>query len=197
MAMGNLARWRLIRLLGFGLLPVVVLAAIVVAFGGLAMLESWSLTFWRNPLLIVPIAAYVGLVELVIVVAFDDRRSRVSAFVLGILLVVLALGGWAGGVVYWSLMLHRGQIEVVNRTQTLIWVVGSEQSFAVPACGQVTQDNFVLDRFDLYDDRNRFILRTGGRDAFSLLVTSGGPSFLPAPAPGSPLPPCLGAAVGQ
>ena len=55
----------------------------------------------------------------------------------------------------------RGHLEVWNRTQTPIWIVGQEVTFEVPACGHAAQDNFVLDRYDVRPYRASNVSETG------------------------------------
>ena len=129
-----------------------------------------------------------------------NRRHRTSSLSvgLGIVVVILAL---LGGVFFFTFVWRlptRGRLEVWNRTQTPISIVGQELTFEVPACGHVAQDNFVLDRYDVHDDQNRFIAwqGSGGSHVAYELVTSAG-AVEDAKPPADPLPTCGGAATGQ
>jgi hypothetical protein len=97
-----------------------------------------------------------------------------------------------------------GRLEVWNRTLLPIKVVGRDGSFEVPACGHVTQDRFVLNRYDIVDDQDRFVARHGGggSDPANVtpsfeLVTSAGAIYSDFHPPPEPLPACDGVIKGQ
>lgn len=99
---------------------------------------------------------------------------------------------------------YRGHLEVWNRTQTPIRIVGQDATLEVPACGHVSQDDFVLNRYDIVDDHNRFIARHGGggSDPKNVtpeyeMVTSSGAVYSDLKPPPEPLPECLGIVQGQ
>lgn len=99
---------------------------------------------------------------------------------------------------------YRGHIEVWNRTETPIRVVGRDGSFAVPACGHVSRDDFVLNRYDILDDHDRFIAWHGGGGSNPAnvtpmyeVVTSNGAIYSNLRPPPSPLPACAGVVTGQ
>jgi hypothetical protein len=99
---------------------------------------------------------------------------------------------------------YRGHLEVWNRTQTPIGIVGRDTTFEVPACGHVSHDNFVLNQYDIVDDQNRFIARHGGGGSNPAsvtpayeMVTSNGAVYSDLKPPAEPLPECQGVAKGQ
>jgi hypothetical protein len=99
---------------------------------------------------------------------------------------------------------YRGRLEVWNRTQTPIEVVGRDASFEVPACEHVVQALFVLNRYDIVDSQGRFIARHGGggsdpanvRPAYEM-VTSSGAVYSDLHPPPEPLPDCQGVVQSQ
>jgi hypothetical protein len=99
---------------------------------------------------------------------------------------------------------YRGHIEVWNRTEAPIKVVGREATFLVPACGHVSKDGFVLNRYDIVDDQDRFIAWHGGggsnpasvTSAYEM-VTSDGAIYSDFKPPAEPLPECRGVVKGQ
>jgi hypothetical protein len=99
---------------------------------------------------------------------------------------------------------YTGKIEVWNRTQSAIKVVGRDSSFDVPACGQVVRDGFVLNRYDILDSQGRFIARHGGGGSNPAsatpayeMVTSAGANYSNPNPPPEPLPACDGVITGQ
>lgn len=97
-----------------------------------------------------------------------------------------------------------GRLEVWNRTQLPIKVVGQDASFQVPPCGHVIQEGFVLNRYDIVDDQGRFIALHGGgaSDPANVvpayeMVTSAGAVYSDRHPPLEPLPPCEGVVRGQ
>jgi hypothetical protein len=143
------------------------------------------------------VALYVGLLMLVLGLAWRHRGSRVLAGLLGLLALGLAVVGVEVGVLFFSVIWQptfRGHLEVWNRTQAPITIVGRELTFAVPACGHAAQDDFVLNRWDIHDDRDRFVRGLGGSGY--AMVTGDGAVFLSSPPP-EPLPPCEGVIEGQ
>ena len=99
---------------------------------------------------------------------------------------------------------YQGRVEVWNRTQTAIKVVGRDASFEVPACEHVMQPLFVLNRYDIVDSSGRFIARHGGggSDPANVtpayeMVTSAGAVYSDSHPPDEPLPPCQGVVQGQ
>jgi hypothetical protein len=99
---------------------------------------------------------------------------------------------------------YRGKIEVWNRTQAAIKIVGRDASFDVPACGTVTESDFVLNRYDIEDAQGRFVARHGGGGSNPAsvtpayeVVTSAGAVYSDLNPPPSPLPACQGIVQGQ
>lgn len=99
---------------------------------------------------------------------------------------------------------YRGRLEVWNRTETPIKVVGRDASFEVPACGHVVQGQFVLNRYDIVDSQGRFVARHGGGGSNPAsvtpayeMVTSAGAVYSDLHPPAEPLPDCRGAVQGQ
>jgi hypothetical protein len=98
----------------------------------------------------------------------------------------------------------RGTLEVWNRTEAPITIVGRDASFGVPACSHVVQEAFVLNRYDIVDDQGRFIARHGGGGsdpahviAAYEMVTSAGADSADRNPPQEPLPACAGVLEGQ
>ena len=99
---------------------------------------------------------------------------------------------------------YRGHIEVWNRTQSMLKIVGQDSTFEVPPCGHVVEDQFVLNRYDIVDAQGRFIARHGGggsnpSDVTPIyeMVTSAGAVYSDLHPPPEPLPACVGTVVGQ
>lgn len=95
---------------------------------------------------------------------------------------------------------YRGLLDVWNRTEAPIKVVGREGTVVVPACDHVSQENFVLNRFEIHDDQDGFImgLTAGGSDAPAyIVVTSEGVSYLANTPLSDALPECHGIVRGQ
>jgi hypothetical protein len=99
---------------------------------------------------------------------------------------------------------YRGRLEVWNRTQTPIKVVGRDGSFEVAACQHVVEALFVLNRYDIYDSSGRFIAwhGGGGSDPANVspayeMVTSAGAAYSDSRPPPEPLPDCQGSVQGQ
>ena len=99
---------------------------------------------------------------------------------------------------------YRGRIEVWNRTLSVIRIVGREVSFEVPPCGHVTQEQFILHRYDIIDDRGRFIARHGGGGSNPAsvipsyeVITSEGAAYFSQKPPPQPFPECRGVVQGQ
>ena len=99
---------------------------------------------------------------------------------------------------------YAGRIEVWNRTQTQIKVVGRDSSLEVPACGHAVADRFVLNRYDIVDDHGGFVARHGGGGSDPTdvtpayeMVTSAGAIYSDSKPPPEPLPPCAGVIKGQ
>lgn len=122
------------------------------------------------------------------------RLARTAA----VAALVVALTGCAVEATY------IGHIEVWNRTLAPIRVVGQGATLDVPACGHVTSDEFVLNRYDIVDDQGRFIARHGGggsdpshvTPAYEM-VTKDGAVYSDSTPPPEPLPPCEGVIEGQ
>jgi len=99
---------------------------------------------------------------------------------------------------------YRGRIEVLNRTESPIKIVGRDASFEVPACGDVVREGFVLNRYDIEDAAGRFVARHGGggsdpqhvTPAYEM-VTSAGAVYSDMSPPPQPLPECVGTIQGQ
>ena len=96
-----------------------------------------------------------------------------------------------------------GRLEVWNRTQLPIKIVGQDATFDVPACGYATRDGFLLNRYEIVDDQGRFIALHGGGSGSSHgipayeMVTSAGAIYADTHPPLEPLPPCEGVVRGQ
>lgn len=124
-----------------------------------------------------------------------------SRRLIGAIIVMLVLQGCEFALIEPT---YRGRIEVWNRTEAPIKVVGREATIDVPACEHVAQDGFVLNSYDLYDARGGFLARHGGggsgpNDVTPVyeMVTSDGAIYSDRTAPAEPLPECRGVAVGQ
>ncbi len=97
-----------------------------------------------------------------------------------------------------------GKLEVWNRTETAIAVVGRNENLDVPACGHAEATKFVLNRYDIVDDLGRFIARHGGGgsdpsrvDPAYEMVTNEGAIYSDSKPPAEPLPACDGTVRGQ
>ncbi len=99
---------------------------------------------------------------------------------------------------------YRGHIEIWNRTETPIEIIGRERNLVVPPCGHLAADDFVLNRHDIADAEARFVAWHGGGGsnpasvlpAFEL-VTAEGAVYSSSEPPPEPLPPCRGTLGGQ
>jgi hypothetical protein len=99
---------------------------------------------------------------------------------------------------------YRGHLEVWNRTEALIRVVGREETLVVPACSHISRDDFVLNRYVITDDQGRFIAWHGGGGSNPAsvtpvyeMITSEGAIYSDLKPPPEPLPPCSGTVRGQ
>lgn len=123
---------------------------------------------------------------------------RIPSYVPCLVVTALGLSACATEATY------RGHLEVWNRTQTAISIVGRDATLEVPACGHMSQDDFVLNRYDIIDDHGRIIARHGGGGSNPenvtpeyVMVTSGGAVYSDLKPPPQPLPECQGAVQGQ
>lgn len=99
---------------------------------------------------------------------------------------------------------YRGRLEVWNRTETPIQIIGRERNLVVPPCGHIVVDDFVLNRYFIADAEGRSVAwhGGGGSDPAHVLpafevVTAEGAIYSSAEPPQEPLPPCQGILEGQ
>jgi hypothetical protein len=90
---------------------------------------------------------------------------------------------------------RRGSLEVWNRTEAPIRIVGKDATLEVPACGHESRPNFVLNRFQVRSAAGDFITQLGG----GLVMFRAGivESYTLLSPPPDPLPPCEGLVHGQ
>lgn len=151
------------------------------------------------------VATYVGLAMLTVGLLWKHRSSILWASLLGLVAIGLAVAGVLGGILFFTFgweRTYRSDLEVWNRTEAPVNVVGRDATFEVPACGYVAQPDFVVNRWEMHDDQGRFIFVSGGGggDRPTYIMMSTDPELmtyaLVAP-PTEPLPPCEGVIKGQ
>lgn len=99
---------------------------------------------------------------------------------------------------------YRGRLEVWNRTEAPIKIIGRERTLVIPPCQHVVADDFVLNRYYIADADGRFVAWHGGGGsnpahvlpAFEV-VTAEGAVYSSSEPPAQPLPPCRGVLEGQ
>lgn len=187
------------RALRVGLLWLVITTAIVLVLLGEVR------AVWNDAFYVAIIAMYVALMLLVLGLLSKHRSSPLWASLLGLLAFGLVVVGLVCGVFLlpfgWE-RTYRADLEVWNRTTAPIYIVGRDATIRVPACEHVAQRRFVINRFEMHDDQDRFFFQSGGgggdRPIYIMLSTMPDTMgyFLPDP-PGEPLPPCQGVIEGQ
>src|SRR5262249_31995105 len=98
-----------------------------------------------------------------------------------------------------------GTLEIWNRTEAPIRVVGRDASFEIPACGHAAEEHFVLNRYDIVDDQGRFVVLQGGGGwdpahpdvAYEVIPAAAVDFYMGSTPPPEPLPPCSGVLQGQ
>lgn len=100
---------------------------------------------------------------------------------------------------------YRGHIEIWNRTETPIKIIGRERTLVVPPCGHLAADDFVLNRYFIADAEGRFVAWHGGGGsdparvlpAFEVVTADPALLYSSSDPPPEPLPPCRGILKGQ